>query len=277
MLSVYQPIVNHVSEEILGFEALFRPWSRKGRISPQVWFESSIRESVSYDADMAAFETALEMFLYFTPIGSDVLLFVNLLPTTLTHPQFQSTFYRKLQDSRFPPHRLVVEITELVPYDPDSLTIPVLNLRSMGIRVALDDIGQGSSTLDALTRIAPEYVKVDRSFIHNISTSPAKKKTLNKLVDYVRDGRKLITEGIESEADLHAVIDSGVELSQGYLWGVPKAIGDTDELTILLELKRAAMHRISGSLISSNEDRELLEKSREIDELVLRILSLERE
>lgn len=273
MVAQYQTVVNHAKEQIVGFEALCRPWWISS-ISTELFFESAIQSGNSYEVDMAAMKRAMDMFWY-KPVNQTVLFF-NALPTTIVHSRFLKDFEQLLVSSGAQANRLVLEITETVPYDTLKLIDTLQSLRSMGIRIALDDVGRGSASLSAIAYVEPEFIKIDRSLVDGIARSGKRERVVSALVDFVGDGAGIIAEGIESQEDLFTVMGLGIPLSQGFLWSQAAHLSDMDFVRLELEMKRFNMYKLGTIHGCSICDPQMIEKSHQIDELVNQVLKRSR-
>jgi diguanylate cyclase (GGDEF)-like protein len=121
------------------------------------------------------------------------------------------------------PRMLVLEITEYERVaDMDCLASVVSEIRSAGVSLALDDFGDGRSSLRLWSQLKPEYVKIDKYFTKNISQHADKLKTIQALqqIAAIFDSA-LVAEGIETEDDLRVLRDLGITYGQGYLLGRP--------------------------------------------------------
>jgi EAL domain-containing protein (putative c-di-GMP-specific phosphodiesterase class I) len=119
--------------------------------------------------------------------------------------------------------RVVLEITERVPIERiRDIGSRVAQLRALGYRIAVDDLGAGYAGLTTFAQLEPEVVKVDMSLIRGLDQSPTKKKLLRSIVGLCRDlGIQMIAEGIETEAERDALIGLGGDLCQGFLFARP--------------------------------------------------------
>ena len=119
--------------------------------------------------------------------------------------------------------RVVLEITERAPLEKiRDVTARVAQLRALGYRIAVDDLGAGYAGLTSFAHLEPEVVKVDMSLIRGIDRSPMKQKLLRSIVGLCRDlGIEMIAEGIETEAERDALVRLGGDLCQGYLFARP--------------------------------------------------------
>lgn len=117
--------------------------------------------------------------------------------------------------------RVVLEITERRPLpEPDQLAPRLERLRALGFRIALDDLGAGYAGLNHLTRLAPDIVKYDMELVRGIDRSPTKRAILEAMSSLARKiGVQTIAEGIERESERAIVVELGVDLLQGYLFG----------------------------------------------------------
>ncbi|PZQ32805.1 EAL domain-containing protein [Pseudoxanthomonas japonensis] len=126
--------------------------------------------------------------------------------------------------------RFVIEITERdIVEDVGRLADALGYLRAAGIRIALDDFGNGHSNFELWHELGPEYVKIDRYLIHEIAQSPGRLSIVRALVQVADSlGTDLIAEGVERLQDLAIIQDLGIRFAQGYLLGRPSpAVSDT--------------------------------------------------
>jgi len=119
--------------------------------------------------------------------------------------------------------RVVLEVTERAPLEQiRDVTARVGQLRALGYRIAVDDLGAGYAGLTSFAHLEPEVVKVDMSLIRGIDLSPMKQKLLGSIVGLCRDlGIEIIAEGVETEAERDALVKVGGDLCQGYLFARP--------------------------------------------------------
>jgi len=165
----------------------------------------------------AVFEALAE-----TPITGH-LLFINLHPLTLDAPDFWKQLSPWLWNLSIPPHRIVIEITEsFAGHDPEKLEAFSRRLRALELRIAVDDLGSGVASLAHMARLAPDFIKVDRSLVHKVHRRPYQAALLNALAVFAeRMNVGYIAEGIETAEELQAVIDADVPWGQGFIFGEP--------------------------------------------------------
>jgi len=132
---------------------------------------------------------------------------------------------RFLEALQLPPASVVIELTEDFPaITMRHLRESLLLYRSMGFRVALDDLGEGFSTLRLWSELRPEFVKADKHFVRGIARDAVKRQFLRSIHHIARRcGSQVIAEGIEGAEDLRAVRRIGVAMAQGWYIGRPGA------------------------------------------------------
>lgn len=152
-------------------------------------------------------------------LPADTFLFVNLHPMDLADPELL-TFDNPLSAHA---SRIVLEITERASFDdvPDARR-RLESLRTIGYRLALDDLGAGYAGLNSFATMNPDVVKLDMALIQGVDRSPRQAKLITSLVQLCRDlGSRVIAEGVETEAEKETLVTCGCDLLQGYLLGRP--------------------------------------------------------
>ena len=147
-------------------------------------------------------------------------LFVNLHPLDLEDADL---FRPDAPLSRFGP-RVVLEITERAPLDGlVGLAERNAELRALGFRLALDDLGAGYSGLATFVNLKPDVVKLDMALTRHIDSEPRQRMLVETLVALCRElGIDVIAEGVETEAERDVLVTAGCDLLQGFLFGRPQ-------------------------------------------------------
>ena len=204
---VYQPIVHLDSGKIAGVEALCR--FEDGR-APERWFRECEEAGTAPALDLAIIERALEE-LDGLPDGY---LAINLSPSTLRDPRLPNL----LRAPGVPTDRIVVEVTEHSRVTDYMEAQRVLGaLRKAGIRVAVDDAGAGYSTFRHILQLRPDIIKMDQSITRDIDIDPARRALATALVIFAGEvGASLVAEGVETEGELRAVQEAGINRAQGF-------------------------------------------------------------
>jgi EAL domain-containing protein (putative c-di-GMP-specific phosphodiesterase class I) len=209
---VFQPIVSLTEATIIGYEALARfehPVSR----TPVGWFQAARRVGLGPQLEALAIANALSC----PDRPSGTFLSLNLSPTAALSDEVEAVLPRDLTD-------LVSEIAEQesLPGD-DTLQRRLRELRARGARIALDDAGAGYAGLQAVMRIAPDVIKLDRTLITGLATDPARLALVEALASFAqRTGSTLCAEGVETREDRETLCRLDVTLGQGYFFARPQ-------------------------------------------------------
>jgi EAL domain-containing protein (putative c-di-GMP-specific phosphodiesterase class I)/DNA-binding NarL/FixJ family response regulator len=219
--TVFQPIVDLVDGRVCGMEALARFLTRPRR-SPETWFAEASTHDLLIPLELAAAGHALGQ-LDLVPEG--VYVSVNVSPQTLCAPGLLEI----LRD--VPARRVVLELTERSPIvNYEEAVECVSNLRVLGARLAVDDVGRGFSGLGRVVELAPDLLKIDRSLVSGVDSDAAKSALIARLTSYGDEiGMDVVAEGIETEAELETLRALGVRNGQGFLLGRPGPIPPTIE------------------------------------------------
>jgi len=220
---VFQPIVNLADASIHAHEALIRGPAGTPLHTPDCLLRAAAQEDLRYEFESACVQSTLR---YWGPMRSGGRLFVNISANALTRVfnlRGREGLLRWILDLRVMPRTLVLEITEHERVDSmDRLAEVVQEIRSAGVSLALDDFGDGHSSLRLWSQLKPEVVKIDKYFTRNISAHGDKLKTIQALQQIATIfGSSLVAEGIETAEDLRVLRDLGIEYGQGYFLGHP--------------------------------------------------------
>jgi len=220
---VFQPIVKLEDASVYAHEALIRGPVDTPLHTPDKLLQAAKEEGLSNALEVACVSTALE---YWGNAKSAGRLFLNISAETLIHAfdhQGGVGLMDWLLGFRITPRKLVLEITEHERVENmDRLAEVVDEIRAAGLSLALDDFGDGRSSLRLWSQIKPEVVKIDKYFTRNISAHGDKLKTIQALQQIAAIfGTALVAEGIETAEDLRVLRDIGIEYGQGFFLGRP--------------------------------------------------------
>ncbi|MFI5930855.1 putative bifunctional diguanylate cyclase/phosphodiesterase [Actinoplanes sp. NPDC051494] len=218
----YQPIVDLAHGGIVGVEALVR-WRHpaRGLLLPGAFIDLAeetgavvplgewvLREACRQGAE---WRSAL-------PAAEGLRLSVNLSPKQVVLPALVEIIRGILDETGFPPDRLVLELTEGVILEPDAPTVARLEaLRDLGIRIAVDDFGTGYSALSYLRRLPVDILKIDRSFVTGIAGDVEARTVAEAVVRLGMAFRmSVVAEGIETAGEARMLAGMGCGFGQGY-------------------------------------------------------------
>lgn len=258
--AIFQPIVNMQDATIIGYEGLIRGPSDSPLHSPLMLFQAARECGQAVEIEYLSRAIVLNTF---ARLGIKGKLFLNVNPDTLLMEGWRSgETLRCIATSGLRPEQIVIELTE----NSSTLEYNILreatqHYRAMGFEIAMDDLGEGFSSLRMWSEIQPDYVKIDKHFIQNIHLDPIKLQFVRSIQEIARNsGCRTIAEGIETHAELVAVHGLGVTFGQGYHLAHPQARPETQlppSVTTALkgvtgELASSASHSILGRTTVAN-------------------------
>ena len=208
---VFQPVFRLQDRQRTGMEALSR-MNVNPRRPPNEWFAEAWDVGLGVELELAAAKLAIRER---GDRGGEYLA-VNLSPETVLSPRFDELLG---QDTK----NLVVEVTEHAPVlDYQAFRVPIARLREGGGILAIDDVGAGFSSLHHILELDPDVIKLDVGLTSGIEVDPKRQSIAAGLISMAADsGTAVIAEGIETESQLVALADLGVEYGQGYHLGRP--------------------------------------------------------
>ncbi len=221
LTTVFQPIFGFREGRVLGYEALVRGPQGSLIQTPAELFGAATQEGVSAELNLLCVQEILRAFSERKIAGS---LFLNVSPQVILQGGLsQQRAARFLQSLAIEPERVVIELTEDYPTLDFQVVHEALMLyRSMGFRIAIDDLGEGFASLRLWSELKPEYVKADKHFVTGIAEDPVKMQFLRAIQHIAENSAsQVIAEGIENAADFKVVKDIGIACGQGWFIGRP--------------------------------------------------------
>ncbi|MGY1672075.1 EAL domain-containing protein [Geodermatophilus sp. SYSU D00710] len=208
---VLQPIVDLATGQRVGAEALSR-FPREWGKGPDVVFEEAHSVGRGHEVELLALRGAAA---HLDRVGGYVAM--NVSPQTLLTPEFAGLL------GELPLDRVLLELSEHDPVeDYDELTRVLLPFRAAGMRLAIDDVGAGFSSLRHIVVTDPDVIKVDRSIVSGLDTDPVLARLVASLVTFGHGcGVTVVAEGIETAEEADALRGLGVDLGQGWFFGRP--------------------------------------------------------
>lgn len=224
----YQPRVELATGRIVGAEALMR-WnsSHDGMISPAVFVPIAEKNGFIHTLTPHAVRSvARDLSQLRLVFGKDFTVGANLSGICIRSPDIVPIIKECMDEFAVPRDTIEIEITESQLIDQRRFVMERLEeLRNAGVATALDDFGTGFSSLHALTHIPLDYLKLDRSFVSLLSDDPTgKHAAIARSISEMGTacGLRVIAEGMETEAEVRALIDKvGCPLGQGFYFAKP--------------------------------------------------------
>ncbi len=219
--SVFQPIADVRSMQTFGLEALSRPLGTCAFSNAGELFEAAEQLGMLWPLERLTRAVTLGGLAGW-PRG--VKLFLNCSPSVMLDDRFVSEISTALSTTReLSPSDIVLEITERS----DTGVFPELPsrvraLRARGFQIAIDDVGAGTSGLNLITTIRPDWLKLDRQLIADIDADPFRQSLIGAIAEFAyQNGIRIVAEGVERHEELETVIELGVGYAQGYFLARP--------------------------------------------------------
>ena len=233
---LYQPILATGTRQVKAVEALVR-WDHptRGRLEPDVFIPIAEESGlISQLGDWVLHRACRDLG------DLDIIVNVNLSGRQIQDPALASRIAAVLQEEGFPAARLVLEITETVlMHDADATVTTLIALKQLGVSLAVDDFGTGYASLNYLSRFPVDGLKVDRTFVAELTNGAGGIEIVRAIIDLARSlGLEATAEGVEETAQLDALVELGCAQVQGYLFARPLALDDLRD-TFMPKIGRA--------------------------------------
>ncbi len=236
----YQPLAELESGRILGFEALLR-WEHpdRGSIAPDVFIPLAEESGQILALGSWALRRACAEAAGWQP---ELRIAVNLSPVQIAHGDLAAEVQAVLGETGLDPARLDLEITEgLLISDPDKALATLRRLKALGVKISMDDFGTGYSSLSYFRLFPFDKVKIDQSFIREMIESPEARAIVRSVIGLGRGlGLSVVAEGVETNAQLDALVAEGCDQVQGYLISRPGPIEQFERVVIDRDGQRRA-------------------------------------
>lgn len=227
---VFQPVLSIQNASVIGYESFMRFDLDKENLEnpsflPENAFEYEKEKNNVWILDKACFKTAVKTA---RAIGLRKKLFINLNSASFFDKNFQKEYiFKSLQKYGIEPSSVVIEISENNSDEKlqEKIEETAAFFRSNGCQIALDNFGRQNFGFKKIYSLNPNYIKIDRTVIQNISTDEIKQKMVKSLVSFCSEiGTKIVAAGVETEAELKTLICLGVDFAQGFFIGKPDRI-----------------------------------------------------
>ncbi|NEO88540.1 MAG: EAL domain-containing protein [Spirulina sp. SIO3F2] len=219
---VYQPLINLKNGRLQGFEALLR-WHhpKRGAIPPDVFIPIAEETGQIHAIGIWLFEQACQQLQQWS--DSSVYLNVNLSLLQIREKAFLPRLQNLCVSHQIQPHRLKLELTESCLLGGDAVHHSQLNtLKEMGFSLCVDDFGTGYSSLSRLHTLPIDALKIDRTFVQDLSTQEHAVPFIKTMVALAQSlSLELVAEGVETAKQAEILQMLGCHTAQGYFWAKP--------------------------------------------------------
>jgi EAL domain-containing protein (putative c-di-GMP-specific phosphodiesterase class I) len=240
----FQPEIRLADGAVVGAEALLR-WRHpeRGVLAPWAFIDtlanSSIAPGVGRWIIHAACERAAAWRAMGLPLGR---IGVNLFPVQLHGEALLQDIEDALRQTGLPGEALELEITENVALNYEDAIEPLRKLSDRGVKLAFDDFGTGYASLSYLTRFPLSRIKIDRSFVQNITDDAEQAAIVRSLIAMAHNlGLEVIAEGVETQAQAAFLLQEQCEEAQGFLYAKPLPAGEFEDYLRTRQLAFKAM------------------------------------
>ncbi len=220
----YQPIMER-GVRVIGMEALVR-WEHPemGLVPPDRFIGLAEETGTILQIGEWVLETACRETVEWHKAGHDYLyVAVNLSARQFRQQNLAETVERVLRETGLPPEKLQLEITETgIMENPETAVAIMEKLHAVGVRFAIDDFGTGYSSLSYLKRFPVDTLKIDRSFVKDVTTKEEDREIIRTIISMARNlNMEPLAEGIETREQRDFLTGRGCRLMQGYLFSPP--------------------------------------------------------
>ena len=227
---VYQPKIDLDTMKPIGFEALMR-WnhSRYGEISPIVFIPLIEQTRLINELTNWVLSTTIKKIKEFCERGIPTTISINISAKNLIDPQFLTRTMKIINESKVDKNLLEFEITEsAIMINPEESKVILKEFTEEGIKIAIDDFGTGYSSLSYLSRFPINTIKIDKSFVKDITTNESIQRVVKSTISLAKElGYKVLVEGIEEKEASDIVKEYQCDFVQGFYFSRPIKAEDT--------------------------------------------------
>ncbi|MEO0123186.1 MAG: EAL domain-containing protein [candidate division WOR-3 bacterium] len=228
--TVYQPIFNLRDGTIYGYEALSRGPKDSFFEDPDTIFTFAARYELLPKIEELCLYNAIREA---SKLNSNSLIFLNITPDQIPR-LLDNHFVDFLSECRVKDNRVVIEITEKFAIPHYGVYQEILvRTKGRGLKIALDDVGVGYSTLERISEIGPDYLKYDRTLVRDIDKNLIRQELIKSFVNFAnRINSTIIAEGIENENELQFLKNLGIKYGQGFYLCRPKPVNELNKIKL---------------------------------------------
>jgi predicted signal transduction protein with EAL and GGDEF domain len=232
----YQPLLNLKTRTLEACEGLIRwPKPESGFVSAGVFVPVAEESGLVHGLDQLAFKLGFQQLQAWARADQPYRLSLNLSAHSLQRSETYRHISQLLRSSGITPGQLVIEITETATiHNPAATREALLGLKSLGVKIAVDDFGNGYASLGYLRQLPVDYLKIDRSLIGQIGLQEQDQKLVQSIITLGHTlGLEVVAEGVETHEQLDWLERQGCDFAQGYLIGKPMPAGELPSPKIL--------------------------------------------
>lgn len=236
-----QPIMDLRSGEVFGWEVLTRGPKNSPFHNPVNLFEFADQAKLLPELEWLVIQKALREV---TERQIKEQVFINITPVSLSDPKLLGRLLEQLKQFQLDSSQFIFEITERHSInDFDQMADILRSYRSQGFRFAVDDAGSGYSSLQSMSELIPDIIKIDKSVIRNIDRETVKQAMLRSLLYFAENiNCTVIAEGVEREEEANILLQNKVHMGQGYYFAKPQPFEHERNVVQFATLKEKIIH-----------------------------------
>jgi EAL domain-containing protein (putative c-di-GMP-specific phosphodiesterase class I)/ActR/RegA family two-component response regulator len=227
----YQPVIHMATREVKGAEALAR-WAHpnRGTLLPDAFLEQVVNDGLMQALTDVVVETSMAQAAKWHNAGENLILSMNVTASTLLDLGLPDRISSLCKQHGIPSNKLILEVTESEAMRDVTRTMDVLlRMRIRNIGVSIDDFGTGHSSLRELQRMPFSEMKIDKSFVIEMSKNKDCAVIVNSIIDLAHNlGLKAVAEGVEDERIWRMLEEKGCDYAQGFYMGKPMPANEFD-------------------------------------------------
>ena len=217
---LFQPLIDARTGQMVGAEALARSTVAR---DAETLFERALSARLGERLSRVVQRKALRCAAVWEGALKGLKISINLLPADISRPGYEDWLLDEIDAAAIDPARVTLEITEsALLADRESVAERLGKLRDRGLRIAVDDLGTGYSSLNYLTTLPLDMVKIDRGLVAHIVDRERDRIVARTLIRLARElGLQVVVEGVETADQLALIQDWGCDLYQGFIGAAP--------------------------------------------------------
>lgn len=223
IVCTYQPIVDMRTGIPVGCEVLMRLRDGAEILYPEVVLPAVIERDLCWELDRVVVSRAVRELFRHLPARHDLGISFNFFPKNIDAARVRALIEGELKRAGHAGFRFDIEVIEQ-DYQ-STLLVQIADLKRSGYLVSVDDFGTGYSNLASVRALAPDFLKIDKSFVFEMEDASVRSSLIPEIVAIARAvGAQVIAEGIENEAQRRKLLEFGVDYGQGFLFARPMEI-----------------------------------------------------
>ncbi len=248
-----QPVVNLADGALVKVEALARLRTPEGAILTPPKFLPALGETDLDSLFRQCLAQGLDHLRRWRDGKLDIRLSINLAPSSLVHPDCARWIEEALREAQIAPQHLTLELLESQALEAGKVDEAITRVASMGVKIALDDLGAGFSNLKRLAELPFDVIKIDQNIIKDLACDPIKALCLIRTVVQIGHDleREVVAEGLENDGVIEAARQLGCRYGQGYGLAQPMpaaALADWVEARPFRDSRRNGLRSWIGAL-----------------------------